>query len=121
MCRSSQKQLAKRDRAVARRIVAFLREHIAVLEDPRAVGEAHEGSGLEDFWKYRVGDWRLIFQIEDARITVTVLHQGQPVRGLPLSAPVGAATPSFPLSSPSQPSLQESPDNILQLMGHMAA
>ena len=49
------KELAKLDKPVARRIVTFLRERVAVLEDPRSVSEALKGSRLGDFWKYRVG------------------------------------------------------------------
>jgi hypothetical protein len=33
---------------------------IAPLENPRAIGEALKGSRLGEFWKYRVGDYRLI-------------------------------------------------------------
>ena len=36
---------------MARRILAFLRERVAVLDDPRSVGEALKGSKLGDFWK----------------------------------------------------------------------
>jgi len=73
---SAEKQLAKLDRAVARRIIGFLRERVSVLDDPRAIGEALKGSELGEFWKYRVGDWRLICQIEDSRITITVVRLG---------------------------------------------
>ena len=43
------KELAKLDKPVARRILAFLRERVAQLEDPRSVGEALKGSRLGDF------------------------------------------------------------------------
>lgn len=71
-----EKQLAKLDRPVARRIVTFLRERVAASADPRSLGEALKGSELGEYRKYRVGDWRLICQIEDARITVVVLRLG---------------------------------------------
>ncbi|WP_335671955.1 type II toxin-antitoxin system RelE family toxin [Burkholderia sp. PAMC 26561] len=58
------------------RIVAFLRDRVSVIDDPRAIGEALKGSELGEFWKYRVSDWRLICQIEDAHITITVLRLG---------------------------------------------
>lgn len=70
------KELAKLDKPVARRIVAFLRERVAVLEDPRSVGEALKGSKLGDFWKYRVGDYRVIANIEDGALRVLVLKVG---------------------------------------------
>ena len=73
---TAEKQLAKLDRPVARRIVTFLRERVAASVDPRSLGEALKSSELGEYRKYRVGDWRLICQIEDARITVVVLRLG---------------------------------------------
>lgn len=70
------KELAKLDKPVARRIVAFLRERIAVLDDPRSVGEALKGSKLGDFWKYRVGDYRIVANIEDEALRILVLKVG---------------------------------------------
>jgi mRNA interferase RelE/StbE len=70
------KELAKLDKPVARRILAFLRERVAVLDDPRSVGEALKGSRLGDFWKYRVGDYRIVANIEDGALRVLVLKVG---------------------------------------------
>ena len=70
------KELAKLDKPVARRILAFLRERVAVLDDPRSVGEALKGSRLGDFWKYRVGDYRVIAHIEDGALRLLVLKVG---------------------------------------------
>ena len=70
------KELAKLDKPVARRILAFLRERVAVLDDPRSVGEALKGSKLGDFWKYRVGDYRVIAHIEDGALRILVLKMG---------------------------------------------
>ena len=70
------KELAKLDKPVARRILAFLRERVAVLDDPRSVGEALKGSRLGDFWKYRVGDYRVIAHIEDGALLILVLEVG---------------------------------------------
>ena len=70
------KELAKLDKPVARRILAFLRERVAVLDDPRSVGEALKDSSLGDFWKYRVGDYRVIAHIEDGALRILVLKVG---------------------------------------------
>lgn len=70
------KELAKLDKPVARRILAFLRERVADLEDPRSVGEALKGSRLGDFWKYRVGDYRIVASIQDEALCVLVLKVG---------------------------------------------
>ncbi len=73
---TAEKQLGKLDRQVAQRIKSFLRERVAVLENPRSIGDALKGSELGEFWKYRVGDWRLICEIQDKQILITVLSLG---------------------------------------------
>ena len=73
---TAEKQLAKMDRPVAQRIKTFLRERVAVLSDPRSIGDALKGSELGDFWRYRVGDWRVICELKDEQILVTVLKIG---------------------------------------------
>lgn len=70
------KELAKLDKPVAKRIVTFLRERVAVLDDPRSMGEALKGSRLGDFWKYRVGDYRIVANIEDGVMRILVLKVG---------------------------------------------
>ncbi len=73
---TAEKQLAKLDRSVAKRIRSFLLDRLSILEDPRSIGEALKGSALGDFWKYRVGDWRIICEIKDKKILITVLSLG---------------------------------------------
>lgn len=70
------KELSKLDKPVARRILAFLRDRVAVLDDPRSIGEALKGSKLGEFWKYRVGDYRIITNIEDGVMRILVLKVG---------------------------------------------
>lgn len=70
------KDLRKLDRAVQQRLVGFLRTRVATLEDPRSLGEALAGARLGSYWKYRVGDWRIICDIQDERIVVRVLRIG---------------------------------------------
>ena len=72
----AKKELAKLDRQVARRIIAFLGERVAVLDDPRSIGEALKGSKLGEFWKYRVGDYRIIGSIEDGALRILVVKIG---------------------------------------------
>jgi mRNA interferase RelE/StbE len=73
---TAEKQLAKLDKPVAKRLCGFLVERLAPLDDPRSIGQALRGSELGEFWKYRVGDWRLICQIKDAKILITVIRLG---------------------------------------------
>ena len=71
------KELKKLDRPVQIRLVAFLRDRLAPLDDPRSIGEALSGARLGSYWKYRVGDWRIVCDILDRRIVVRVLRIGK--------------------------------------------
>lgn len=73
---SAAKELRKLDPASARRILAFLRERVAVLEDVRSIGEALRGDTLGEFWKYRLGDYRIVARIVDRRLVVIVVRVG---------------------------------------------
>jgi mRNA interferase RelE/StbE len=73
---SAERELGKLDAAQAKRILKFLHQRVAKLDDPRSLGEALHGSRLGEFWKYRVGDYRLICKIEDDRLIVLVLRVG---------------------------------------------
>ena len=68
--------LKKLDRPVRTRLFGFLRTRIAVLDNPRNIGEALSGTRLGNYWKYRVGDWRIICDMQDERIVVRVLRIG---------------------------------------------
>jgi len=70
------RDLRKLDRQLQQRLVTFLRERVAGLADPRAIGEALAGAKHGSYWKYRVGDWRIICDILDRRIVVRVLRIG---------------------------------------------
>jgi mRNA interferase RelE/StbE len=71
------KNLDELDPQNARRILTFLHERVAVLEDPRSIGAALKGSRLGDFWKYRVGDYRIIARIEDSALRILVVRVGK--------------------------------------------
>ena len=67
------KQLKKLDGEVQRRIAVLIGK-IETLPDPRSIGEALHGDKLGSFWKYRVGDWRIVASITDAVLTVVVIE-----------------------------------------------
>ena len=73
---AAKKDLAKLDKPVAKRITAFIRERLAVLDDPRSIGDALKGSRLGNLWKYRVGDYRIIADIEDGALKILVVKIG---------------------------------------------
>lgn len=73
---AAERELDKLDPQTARRILKFLFERLTTLDDPRSIGEALKGSRLGGFWKYRVGDYRVIARIEDGALIVLVVRIG---------------------------------------------
>ena len=70
------RQLDKLDPQIARRILRFLDERVARLDNPRSIGEALRGSKLGEFWKYRVGEFQVIAKIEDQQLLILVVRIG---------------------------------------------
>ena len=68
-------QLKKLDKQVAKRIVDYMDIRIATKEDPRSAGKPLTGP-LGAFWSYRVGDCRVICDIQDEKLTVLVVEVG---------------------------------------------
>jgi len=68
-------QLRKLDKPTARRIVDYLSERIAILENPRNTGKALTGP-LGGLWRYRVGDFRIICEIQDNTVCILVVQIG---------------------------------------------
>ena len=73
---AAKKDLAKLDKPVAKRITTFIRERLAVLDDPRSIGDAPKGSRLGELWKFRVSDYRIIANIEDGALKILVVKIG---------------------------------------------
>jgi mRNA interferase RelE/StbE len=72
----AQQDVGTLDRGIAKRIYRFLFVRLAKVEDPRSIGDALHGSKLGEYWKYRVGDYRLVCKIEDDQLVVLVLRVG---------------------------------------------
>ena len=68
-------QLRKLDQQMARRIVDYMNERVTGLEEPRSLGKALTGP-LGELWRYRVGDYRVICDIQDAALRVLVVRVG---------------------------------------------
>lgn len=73
--RTAEKQIAKLHRPAQQAIVRFLRGRLAEAENPRQWGRPLQGE-KRGLWRYRVGDYRLICDIQDERITVMLLQVG---------------------------------------------
>lgn len=79
---TAKKQLSKIGRTEAKRITAFLRERLELMDDPRQLGSALKGTG--NLWRYRVGDYRIVASIEDELVRVLVVrigHRSEVYRG----------------------------------------
>ena len=68
------KQLLALDKPIRERIRKFVKD-LRELPNPRMRGEPLTGN-LADFWKYRVGDYRLICRIQDDKLLVLVVKIG---------------------------------------------
>lgn len=71
----AEKQLRKLDRSVQKRLLDWLSERIEGCKNPRHFGEALRGN-LTGLWRYRVGDYRIICEIEDEKLIVIALAIG---------------------------------------------
>jgi mRNA interferase RelE/StbE len=70
------KQIGKLDRSEAKRITTFLRQRLTTLDDPRSTGKALTGPQLGAYWRYRVGDYRIICDIQDDVLCILVIEVG---------------------------------------------
>lgn len=66
----AQKSVKKLDPAVAKRIRRFLEEKLAVTDNPRQLGKKLVS---EQFWRYRVGDYRILVTIDDEQILILII------------------------------------------------
>lgn len=73
---TAKKQLRKLDKLTARRILDFMDERVAGAQNPRDTGKALTGPLLGTFWRYRVGDYRIICDIQDGKLCVLVIEIG---------------------------------------------
>ena len=71
----AKKQLKKLDKHIAFLIIGWLEKNIQGCENPRIYGKEliHDKSGQ---WRYRIGNYRVICEIQDNIITVLVLEVG---------------------------------------------
>jgi mRNA interferase RelE/StbE len=72
---TAREQLRKLDKSLARRIVNYMDERIATLENPRNAGKPLVGA-LGGLWRYRIGDCRVICDIQDGALRILVVRLG---------------------------------------------
>lgn len=74
--RAAERELDKLEPQIARRILKFIQDRIANRDDPRSIGEALKGDRLGSYWKYRIGDYRVIASIEDSDKRIIIVRIG---------------------------------------------
>ncbi|MBC1890742.1 type II toxin-antitoxin system RelE/ParE family toxin [Listeria booriae] len=70
-----EKQLSKLDKQVSRTILRWLAKHIDGADNPRISGKSLLGKYAGQ-WRYRVGDYRVICQINDGELIILALEVG---------------------------------------------
>ena len=73
---AADRDLDKLDPQNAKRILRFLHERLTMVDNPRSLGESLKGPVLGAYWKYRVGDYRIICKIEDSVVRILVVRIG---------------------------------------------
>ena len=73
---SALRQLKMLDKSIALRVVDYMDERVATVDDPRTLGKNLVGPKLGDYWRYRVGDIRVICNIQDGEMCVLVIEIG---------------------------------------------
>lgn len=70
------KDLKNIDPQIRRRLRSYLEMRIAEIDNPREIGSALKGSKLGEFWRYRVGDYRIICEIKDSALIILAIKIG---------------------------------------------
>jgi len=71
----AEKQLRKLDRPIQKRLIDWLEDRIEACKNPRHYGEPLRGE-LAGLWRYRIGDYRIICEIQDQQLVVLALAVG---------------------------------------------
>ena len=59
-----------------KQIAKFMRQRVSNLDNPRSIGEPMKGSRFAGLWRYRSGDYRILCEIQDEKITILVVSLG---------------------------------------------
>lgn len=70
------RDLTKLGTEEAKRILKFLHERLHPMENPRIIGEPLKGSRFSGLWRYRVGDYRILCEIQDERVSIFAVQVG---------------------------------------------
>lgn len=73
--KSAVKELKKLDKYTAKLIMAWIRKNLEGCADPRRHGKGLSANRSGQ-WRYRVGDYRLIAEIQDDVVIILILSIG---------------------------------------------
>lgn len=69
----AKKQLKKLDKPITKKILQWLHQNVDQSTNPYEHGKALTGN-LGGFWRYRVGDYRVICEIQDDKLVVLAVQ-----------------------------------------------
>ena len=69
------KQIKKLDPATRTLIKSWIEKNLLNTDNPRQHGKGLTGS-LSQYWRYRVGDYRILAEITDAEIIIIIVEVG---------------------------------------------
>ena len=70
-----EKDLRKLGHTAQKKILTYLKDKLMLVSDPRTLGKPLSGE-LSGLWRYRVGDYRILAQIEDDKLIILIIHVG---------------------------------------------
>ena len=69
-----EKQFKKLDRSIQIIIAKWIKKHLENCDDPRASGKALSAN-LKGYWRYRIGDYRLLVEIREKELVIMMLKE----------------------------------------------
>jgi mRNA interferase RelE/StbE len=72
----SKRQLSRIDKPDRDRILSYVHDRLLKLDDPRSLGIALKGSELGSYWRFRVGDYRLICNLQNDLLVILLVEVG---------------------------------------------
>jgi mRNA interferase RelE/StbE len=73
--RSAAREFHKLDPEIQRRIRDFFQQRILTADNPRVAGKPLRGKQA-NLWRYRIGSWRVIAEIQDHRLIILIVRVG---------------------------------------------
>lgn len=73
--KKADKQLRKIDITQQRIIINWVEKNLKNTDNPKRFGKALKGN-LRDYWRYRIGDYRIIAEINNDEIKILIVNIG---------------------------------------------